>query len=127
MTAFPYDTGYDPALPVCDIIMSAESTGRRLQLTAVIDTGADGTIVPIRYLQEIGARRVFETGLRSQWGERRTAFLYLVHLQIGALNLPSIYVVGDDRGDEFILGRDVLNQLRLLLDGPGEMTQLHNG
>ena len=102
MTEFPYDTGYDPALPVCDIVMSAESTGRRLQLTAIIDTGADGTIVPIRHLEEIGARRVFEAGLRSQWGERRTVFLYLVNLQIGALNLPSIYVVGDEQGNEFI-------------------------
>jgi predicted aspartyl protease len=124
MTEFPYDTGYDPALPVCDIVMSAESMGRRLQLTAIIDTGADGTIVPIRHLQEIGARRVFETGLRSQWGERRTVFLYLVNLQIGALNLPSIYVVGDEQGNELILGRDVLNQLCLLLDGPGKVTQL---
>ena len=126
MTEFSYDTGYDPALPVCDIVMSAESTGRRLQLTAIIDTGADGTIVPIRHLEEIGARRVFEAGLRSQWGERRTVFLYLVNLQIGALNLPSIYVVGDEQGNEFILGRHVLNQLCLLLDGPGKVTQLRS-
>ena len=88
--------------------------------------GTDGTIVPVRYLQEIGARRVFETGLRSQWGERRSVFLYLVNLQVGELSLPSVYVVGDDLGDDFILGRDVLNELRLLLDGPAELTQLLN-
>ena len=124
MIAFPYDASYEPPLPVCDVILSAESTGRQTQLTAIIDTGADGTIVPVRYLEEIGARRVFETGLRSQWGERRTVFLYLVDLQIGELVLPGAYVVGDELGNELVLGRDVLNELRLLLDGPGGMAQL---
>ncbi len=75
-------------------------------------------------LEQIGARRVFETGLRSQWGERRTVFLYLVNLQIGTLELTGVYVVGDELGKEFILGRNVLNELRLLLDGPAELTQL---
>ncbi len=124
MIEFPYDTSYDPALPVCDVVLSAQSTGRQVQAKAIFDTGADGTIVPVRYLEEIGARRVFETGLRSQWGEQRTVFLYLVNLQIGELSLPSVYVVGDELGDEFVLGRDVLNELRLLLDGPAELTRL---
>jgi hypothetical protein len=63
--------------------------------------------------------------LRSQWGERRAVFLYLVDLQIGELTLPGIYVVGDELGEEIVLGRNVLNQLRLLLDGPAGLTQLH--
>jgi predicted aspartyl protease len=54
MSEFPYDFTYDPALPVCEVVLSAESTGRRIKLKAIIDTGADGTIVPMRYLQEIG-------------------------------------------------------------------------
>jgi predicted aspartyl protease len=124
MNEFPYDVAYDPALPVCQVVLSTESTGRRVKLTAVIDTGADGTIVPVRHLEQISARRVFETGLRSQWGERRTVFLYLVNLQIGTLELTGIHIVGDELGEEFILGRNVLNELRLLLDGPTGLTQL---
>jgi predicted aspartyl protease len=125
MHEFPYDITYDPALPICDIALTAKSTGQRVELTAIIDTGADGTIIPIEYLQQIGARRAFEAGLRSQWGERRAVFLYLVDLQIGELTLPGIYVVGDELGEEIVLGRNVLNQLRLLLDGPAGLTQLH--
>jgi predicted aspartyl protease len=126
MNEFPYDVAYDPALPVCQVVLSTGSTSRRVRLTAIIDTGADGTIVPVRHLEQIGARRVFETGLRSQWGERRTVFLYLVNLQIGTLELTGIYVVGDELGEEFILGCNVLNELRLLLDGPTGLTQLLN-
>jgi predicted aspartyl protease len=50
MQEFPYDVTYDPALPVCDIVLTAKSTGQRVELTAIIDTGADGTIIPIQYL-----------------------------------------------------------------------------
>ncbi|MFQ5340263.1 MAG: hypothetical protein ACE5F6_01820 [Anaerolineae bacterium] len=80
----------------------------------------------LRYLRGIGARRAFEAGLRSQWGERRTVFLYLVDLQIGEVVLPGVYVVGDELGEETVLGRNVLNQLRVLLDGPAALTQLLN-
>lgn len=124
MDDFPYDITYDPALPVCALTLTAKPTGQQVELTAIIDTGADGTIIPIQYLRQIGARRAFETGLRSQWGERRTVFLYLVDLQIGELTLPGIYVVGDELGNDIVLGRNILNQLRMLLDGPASLMQL---
>jgi len=122
MNEYLYDTTYDPPIPVCDVTLIAPATDRRVKLTAIVDTGADGTIVPIRYLEDIGARRAFEARLRSQWGEQRTVFLYVIDLQIGETALPGIYVVGDDPGDEVVLGRDVLNQL----DGPAAMMKLFN-
>ena len=124
MNECPYDVSYDPPAPACDVVLVSPMTERRVTLTAIVDTGADGTIVPVCHLQKIGARRAFEAGLRSQWGERRTVFLYLVDLQIADSMLPGVYVVGDDLGDEVILGRDVLNRLRLLLDGPAAMVNL---
>ena len=44
--------------------------------------------------------------------------LYLVDVQIGDLTVPGVEVVGDELSQEAILGRDVLNRLRVLLDGP---------
>jgi len=122
-----YDVTYDPPIPVCNVTLTVPSTGHRVGLTAIVDTGADGTIVPVHYLREIGARRAFEAGLRSQWGEQRTVFLYLVDLQIGELALSGVYVVGDELGQEIVLGRNVLNRLQLLLDGPAALVQLLNG
>lgn len=125
MITFPYDETYDPAAPVCQINFSVAATGSSVSLPAIIDTGADATIVPLEYLRQIGARRVFEASLRSQWGERRSVYLYLIDLRLGELTLPGVYVVGDDRGDEVVLGRDVLNRLRLLLDGPKRVSQVY--
>ena len=40
-------------------------------------------------------------------------------MRIGeSLRLPWVEVVGDELGDEVLLGRSVLNQLRIVLDGP---------
>ena len=46
MKAFRYDIAYDPPLPVCEVVLAAPSTGLRVAVEAVIDTGADGTIIP---------------------------------------------------------------------------------
>ena len=46
--------------------------------------------------------------------------MYLVDVQIGDIVLPGIEVVGDEVVDEIVVGRDVLNQLSVLLDGPNE-------
>lgn len=48
----------------------------------------------------------------------------MVDLELGSLTLPGVFVVGDEQGDEIILGRNVLNELRLLLDGPAELTEV---
>jgi hypothetical protein len=91
---------------------------------AMIDTGADARIVPVKHLRQIVARRSFEATLRSQWGERRRVYLYLVDLHLESLTLPGMYVVDDEQGDEVVFCRDVLNRLRLMLDGPRQVAQV---
>ena len=75
MSDYAYDSAYDPPIPACHVTLMLPTTDRRVELSAIVDRGADGTIVPIRYLRRIEARRAFEAGLRSQWGERRTVYL----------------------------------------------------
>jgi hypothetical protein len=50
--------------------------------------------------------------------------LYAVALEINQYHFDFIQVIGDDIGEEIILGRDVLNCLRLLLDGPVGMLEV---
>ena len=124
MSDFPYSTAYSPPAPACELTLINEHTGRRVIVNAIVDTGADATIVPVRYLRELQAQRALEAGLRSQWGERRPVYLYLLDIQMADLILPGLYVVGDELGQECILGRNALNRLRLLLDGPEALTRL---
>jgi predicted aspartyl protease len=62
--------------------------------------------------------------IRSHWGEWRSAQLFVVDLELDGLRLPGVFVVGDEQGDEIVLGRNVLNKLRLLLDGPVNLTEI---
>lgn len=122
---YHYSHSYFPPAPTIDItIISAAESLRVGPLEALVDSGADGTIIPINYLEEIQAPPTVEMTIRSQWGERHSVMLYLVDIQIGDLLLPGIEVVGDEISDDIILGRDVLNRLRTLLNGPDERVEV---
>lgn len=122
---FRYNDDYFPPVPVAEVtfITVAESL-RAGPFLAVVDSGADGTIVPLNFLNEIRAAPTVDMMIRSQWGERRKVLLYLVDVQVGEIRLPGIEEVGDDQTNEVILGRDILNRLRVLLDGPKQTTNI---
>ena len=125
MSHYPYSTEYLPAAPVMEIRLGAPGTEPSLGfLEALVDTGADATIVPIAHLRQIKAKKIDQATLHSQWGERRAVALYAVALEINQYRFDAIRVVGDEIGDEVILGRNLLNRLRLLLDGPAGMVEV---
>lgn len=122
-----YDLAYDPPIPVLQIrLFTPEWSLYTPLLSAIVDTGADATLVPLPYLHEIEASVEGQSGLRSQWGERRIVNLYLVDLEVEEITLPSVWVVGDDRSEEVVLGRNVINRLKILLDGPAATSELIN-
>jgi hypothetical protein len=122
---FRYSRNYFPPAPTVDLTLITAAEFLRIgPLQAIVDSGADGTIVPIHYLEEIQAPPTVEMVIRSQWGERRNVLLYLIDLQIGDLTLPGVEVVGDELSEEVVLGRDILNLLRVVLDGPREVVEV---
>lgn len=125
MISFDYSYDYDPPAPIVEVTLATAAEGLQVgPLTAFVDSGADGTVVPLHYLEQLYAPLTDEMWLRSQWGERRRIFLYLVDVKIGPHTLHGLEVAGDQQSDEVLLGRDVLNQLRVLLDGPGESVEI---
>jgi hypothetical protein len=83
-----------------------------------MDTGADASIMPMNHLMQIGARERAPGWLRGITGERMQVSLYFVDIRIGEITLPGIRVAGAQSLDEALIGRDVLNRLAVLLDGP---------
>jgi hypothetical protein len=116
-----YNRDYFPAAPFVEVSFITAAESRRVgPLPAFVDSGADGTIVPIAFLNSISAPPTVEMLMSSQWGESRPVLMYLVDVQIGDITLPGMEVVGDHLSDEVVLGRDVLSHLRVLLDGPAQ-------
>ena len=114
---------YDPAIPEIEIGLGIHRTQIALTLSALLDSGADASSVPIEYLREIGARGSEKKWMRGVAGGRYRVTLYPVFVQIGAQGFY-VPVVGDKLNDEILLGRDVLNQLVVTLNGPAHMVEI---
>jgi len=124
---FPYDAAYDPAFPAVPVLLRNSDEGLRTEkVPALLDTGSDGSLVPIAYLEQILAPPMADTHIRSHWGEWRAAQLFAVDIELGSLRLPGVFVIGDEQGTEIVLGRNVLNKLRLLLDGPAGRSDIRS-
>jgi len=93
-------------------------------LSAFVDSGADATIVPVHYLRPLALQIDSRKYLRSQWGERRIVDVYLLDVIIRDIRIPVVEIVADDEGDEVILGRNILNYLRVVLNGLKQTTEI---
>ena len=121
----PHQQAYTPPIPALEIGLEDPDGEQTIgPLTAVLDTGADISLIPITLLEQIKAPEQDEVRLRSHWGEATPFTTYLISIQVGAETLPGIEVVGDLYGQEVLLGRDVLNKLLLLIDGPQQRTDV---
>ena len=52
---YNYDATYNPAMPMAEIIIGRAMSGPSLSLLALVDSGADATLIPISYLRQISA------------------------------------------------------------------------
>ena len=123
----PYSQEYFPPAPVLRVSLTVpEETPSLNPDWALVDTGADGTFVPTSYLEELDVPVAYMTNARSHFGEKllRVPVHKVDLIFFDALRLPNVEVVGDDWGDQIIIGRNVLNRLRLLLDGPNQKANL---
>ena len=125
MGFYEYSSDYSPAMPICEIYLGLVGNEPTFgPLEAILDSGADEVVVPTRYLRKIGAKRMSRARARSVWGDTKQVDLYLVSLSLNGLRFNALRVLADNRGDEIIIGRFVLNRLKIILDGPAAMVEI---
>ena len=100
---FPYDAHYQPPMPVVAVELGAPGHAplQRL-LSALVDSGSDGTLVPINLLEEAGARCVGEARLRGMTGSSQLVNVYLVSLRAGTHWVQGLRVVAAPKQAELI-------------------------
>ena len=124
--SFEYDLTYPgPAFPVAQITIVGRHNQSTRQ-TALIDTGADATAIPLSILQQIDARRLDRAFARKMDGSRYQTVLYSVTIHIGPYPIYGIEAIANQNTSEIILGRDVLNQLIITLNGLAEIMDIEN-
>lgn len=123
--SFDYDTSYFPSAPFLPITIDGYSPeAPTLSVGAFVDSGADGTMLPEDMLQAIGAEYEDTVRMRGSAGGTQRLDRYTVRIQINRQTIHAISAVATAAGSEPLLGRDVLNQLTLTLNGPAEVLEL---
>lgn len=119
--SFPYSIDYHPSAPTLEVAIKAKDL---LNLEALLDTGADATMIPLDLLNRIGATFLHNSRIYGATGHSVSADIYLVEVKIGNHWIPGIYAAGITANTEPIIGRDVLNQLIVTLDGISGITEI---
>ena len=114
---YEYDLAYIPAMPVVTVKIGTPDAATSLTLPALVDSGADATMIPIRHLKQVNAIKRRQVFIRSVSGRRAGAHLYTISIQFAHYERQRINVVGNQDTDETIIGRDILNHLVVTLDG----------
>lgn len=113
---YQYDNSYDPPMPVADTTIWGMNSDERLTLSAIVDSGSDATMAPLVYLKQIGAIKAGRRWMRGISGPSYLVDVYLAYVRLGdyQVYLP---VVADRENQQMILGRDLLNDCVVTLNG----------
>ena len=120
-TQFPYDEEQDPFAPVVAIPAGAPASASSVLLPALVDTGADLTVVPAGVPAALGLPTVGAVTVEVADGSARQVPVFAAELELAEdTDLFEVLALGD----EALLGRNVLNRRVLILDGPGRRLRL---
>lgn len=116
---------YDPAAPVIKIgISRSVSIEPSVHLTALVDSGADASMIPINILQTVDAKYLMTKQMRGVSGHPIVVEMYLVTLFIGQYQFPNIEAIAATENAETIVGRDVLNDMIVTLNGLANVIEM---
>lgn len=122
-TSFTYSNEYDPAMPIVELQLGVTRAEVKLKVNALVDSGADGTMIPLSQLQKMGIRSREKRWMRGVAGGRYKVSLYPIFLQLGSFGMY-LPVVGDPLNSEAIVGRDFINHLVVTLNGLAEVVEV---
>jgi predicted aspartyl protease len=113
---FAYDAELDPPAPVVPVRVGQPAGGDSVMVPMLVDTSADCTLIPTSIVERLGLPLVDVIGVTGVGGATTRAAVHAAVLELGALQVVARVVAF---ASEAILGRDVLNQVCMTLDGPG--------
>ena len=113
-----FDISYDPPALIAKIALRTIESGERSQdVEMLVDTGSDITLLPRARLDELGIKpsgKEYEL-VGFDGHIIKSEIYYLQVILLGKRFTGNYCAVNGSAG---ILGRDILNQITILLDGP---------
>lgn len=119
-----YDSRFDPAMPMVDLTISGPDNNLSITRLALVDSGADATLLSQVDLQRLGADLIGWGRMVGVSGISQRVPIYAVQLAIGQIELGTVRVLGYRTTENPILGRNILNQLIVTLNGLAQVTEI---
>jgi predicted aspartyl protease len=122
---YRYQDAVDPPAPFVQVTLIHPATGAALTgVPAQVDSGADRTVLPPRLVEALELPHLTDKPVAGLGGEVSRLPVYGVLL--GVHDLPARFqaVYACDGEPWVLLGRDVLNRFRVVLDGPASAVQI---
>lgn len=125
---FPYNSDYAPPAPILTVKVIAPGKRPKSEtIQALVDTGADLTLLPLDLLQRINAPFILAHRMRGLLGQSTPVDIYGVTIQVVHHVIKHVRVIAiRDNAEEPIIGRNVLNHFIMKLDGPNELLLIEN-
>ena len=117
---------FNPPAPIVNAILRHPGNGATVpNVQLLLDTGADVTLLPRFAVERVGVPRRAHEAYEIMGFDGTTSFASVVTAELIVLDHAfrgRFLMIDQDRG---ILGRDVINQFALLLDGPRRQWSKH--
>lgn len=126
MTRYRYNQQIVPPAPFVHVTLSCSESGKELaDLPAQLDTAADRTVIPGQLVDLLGLLPLDELRVGGFGGQ--VFLLPTYRLELRLRNQPPVLAEVFAHAEEpvILLGRDILNQHRILLDGPTLSLEIH--
>jgi hypothetical protein len=119
MIRYRYNTQVNPPVPFVHVTLRCTETGQELaDFPAQLDIAADRTVIPGKLVAHLQLAPLDELPVSGFGGQVFYLPTYLVELSIRSLQTFSLEVISHPEEPFILLGRDVLNCHRIVLDGP---------
>lgn len=119
MIRYVYSSQIAPPAPFVLVTLRHPQSGAEVQnIPAQLDTAADRTVLPLAIVQLLGLPALGSLPIGGVGGAVQQMPLYAAFLGIHTLVPELVEVLAHPDESWPLLGRDVLNAHRILLDGP---------
>jgi hypothetical protein len=116
---YGYNQQTVPPAPFIHVTLRCAETGREVaDVPAQLDCAADRTVIPARFVQDLRLVPLDELRVGGFGGQVFLLPTYRLELNIRSLPARMIEVIAHAEEPFVLLGRDVLNAHRIVLDGP---------
>ena len=122
---YRYFTLPNPPAPFVHVALALPGgTPSQDNLAAQLDTGAFKTVIPLEHAAALRLEKLREQPAEGLNGTVVLLATYLVELTVDQLSTITLEVLASDGESHILLGRDVLNRYRIVLDGPAQTLRM---